>query len=968
MGKPVLSSDDLQKLIQELSGAETEELPVRKIIEKPIAVEPVKLPPAEETTKETLSKDPRIARLPSSWLPSKASPKVEKLVPVSPLLLPGKSALKGPFKIPKLNSSSPSPKSNSSDETPPKTHSKWKSIDIFKQSEEGNRSDSEKKVIQSNKKMTVPQRWDGSTSSKCFSLKSGDMVSTSTSALATESDEEMTAKKDEVDVNSAQKNDKVVEERLSKELRRLSENIVKDGAPLKSRRSCTLKRDYNRELSPTTDEDEQEKQAAKKRKNADTTKLAKEPLSSTKSKASSSLDPSHPPDAGKNMLRRPRTATVSEQKPETTTSSQRVTRRSNPMSIEKKQEDEAPSSKRLRSDQKVDKLEALSKSLNLKPCSINLPLVTAEELRLKNRTQKQVAMKSTNPLPKNSTLMLKSTPMQNKILKKGKAFKRAALRSRSFARSSKAKTDDDEWEDVDDDEEEAEDGDGSLNLESGNSVHSRLNYKNVCNIAFNYASSGTTYKCLIQGCIFQTNQDYTFIEHLQSKHLNVKWNGFCNECTETVLPCSEAGGHSIMSEFVHLISTHSMKAQTPDKNSSVKTVKPVLSEEKKSNDASLKAKQILQKTKHLALKLSNLKVVNEKQMQIKANEMPKTAMKSTAVNLDNHLIEKIDEILKKLLPDDELEGKDMKPKSENKVPSMQVSTQQTTSIVSNSLETPKTVKVGDIIGKVFPMSQLKNFKLTMAPGLANAKKITTPLQLKPVSMIKNVTPPEPESKIIHKDIVVKPSEIIKTNPVQAIQREDSNYLEILRPWLRKITVKSQNAKQNLTTVFALSATYKCLAKDCSFFTSDDKTFNSHLTFHEKFTSIDKANFRSCAYCNFVGDELSESLIVHIKTVHCYDKYQCNYCFYRSRIDFNVLSHQNIYHKLKPRSILELPLPVACDFNQKLERVKVTRSDFVLPIKCARKSVSYFFFICSLTYFFNSLPRKFLYPQKFLHSR
>lgn len=73
-------------------------------------------------------------------------------------------------------------------------------------------------------------------------------------------------------------------------------------------------------------------------------------------------------------------------------------------------------------------------------------------------------------------------------------------------------------------------------------------YNNVTSISFAKLKRGFMFKCLVNGCRFQTLVKDTLKEHLESKHSDHLWHGFCNICAENVGPKQV----SISEEFKHL--------------------------------------------------------------------------------------------------------------------------------------------------------------------------------------------------------------------------------------------------------------------------------------------------------------------------------------------------------------------------------------------------------------------------------
>lgn len=1026
LGKPALSTDDLQELIQDLSApdpsTEVKQPVIREIIRQPSPVKIV-LPKAPIQIK----KKSAVVRMPSSWLPSKTSPKVGKkeaviLSPGFPPSLAGQSLLKGSFKIPKINKTSPltSPTSSSSSYSSDgneasKPNIKLQNIDIFKplkrpqkwddqpkvktedpsrdaieklkiirspsvdkknvftiqkspeknETEEANDRPSPRIRVRNPKELLVAKEWSPE--------KNALSSSTRTFYHADDSKDELMEPKKESEevVNSPSRSTKRkqsnLEERRNKELRRLHENIVKDETPLPSRRSCTMKRSstvYRDSPVQSNDgsADDQEQPIVKRLKsetkddNALTSKSS--PAAQNKSDKTASLTKPHV----KRDLRSEETQKPSPIRKRMIVPGQSLARSEIPhRALEKRytrnsiviaKNEENKSVKKLKSN--TETLPA-STNIDLKNCSINLPAVTTDK-PIKFPTEKksntkifgfQVAKKSTSQRQE-VLAQLKSRKSSTSLLKKSKP-----------GRNSPKETihDDNEWEDLEEDDASIadEESDEKMSLHEDEPKLPKVTtfiYKNIANIAFTYCRSGAIFKCLLEGCRFQTLQKHSFVKHLEDRHKSVTWNGYCNVCVKTVLPTTT--GHSIINEFIHMMEEH------------------------------------LQKENVLKETLPEVPDNPEHDSESSAD--------SPTPDIDAELMRGIDSILNELLPDEMLEDINIEKKPNAlpvKAPLTQAKAQynnfslpQTSTtipmhlplrppasvptLVSASASTlvpaPTVVISKNLIGRVINLQNAKKFKLT--PGA---------FKIQPSPLSQNIqltsTQPIPSDRImkyvIKKPIIIpelamKPAlkvtptvqpavieaskqqfeplgkesdiETITVNRIKepSLVKNEELYHTALRPWLLKHTKKSLQAANEMLSSVALIATYKCLGMGCSFFTIDANIFRRHLNYHEKFTKVDKANFLSCAYCNFVGLDQPDELLDHVTKEHRFDKYQCHYCFYRSCVDFNVLTHQNNFHKMKPRSILQIESREIRDYQVELEQVKKRRIEVVPPIVCVCK--------------------------------
>lgn len=917
LGKPALTTDDLQSLIEDLSGPEERQPPSAK----PVAKKPDRsiIPKKLSKSVEVKGKKLKMVRLPSSWLPSKTIPpapvkKGNDLNLKSSSSLNGtviyKSKLKS-FKVPRTNKTLTSSPLSS----PGESSTKLKDIDIFKPMTE----------------ITKPVRWDSLTSEdrtkftvnqrieKIKIIKSPSVDKLHQIVPVKRSLSDTTEKMQEIRVRGSEdllapmvkkqlKDEKpkeletsvklnhsvetvttpdhkqvAMENRKAKELRRLHENIVKDEVPLSTRRSCTLKRSSQSFCeSPVVTDDEGEKMELKRVKVDPVMVNKEETVSPKKQVATKKSTPELP---GKKTL----PTQLEVKKDQEKVLPVRVTRMSTPLL-------EQTPAKKLKSDPKVEKLENVIKVL--KPCTINLPSVTVDEL-LNKPMQKQSARKSTNFVAPIfiSTARKRPAPLNNIKLKPLKRFPTRSLTTKDSKVDDA--TDDGEWEDIDDSDEDDVSSIDSAPVSTPSTA--TLVYKNVCNIAFTHCRSGAIYKCLLDGCKFQTMQKHSFVTHLEHRHNTVTWNGYCNLCLKRVLTTKDGKGHSLINELIHMMEEH-------------------LTREK--------------------VELETLP------------EAPKTpehdtdSSHSILTEVDPEIMKGIDSILEELLPDDMCaQTFDQKSPSLTKP----VQTCITVPVLPSPPAPQKIVISKNIVGRVIPMSKLS----------ANLPKITLPNGAAFTITKPPIVLPSQEKKISDADEVVKKIENVTSPQMVKVsstkvnnivvrknlsKKSEANYLEFLRPWLRKPSTKNPHTTAGLLTSTALKATFKCMGSSCSFFTSDPTLFLRHMTFHDKFTPGDRVNYMTCCYCVFeIPEGKPEDVVDHIKSAHGCDKFQCAFCFYRSCVDFNVLTHQNNFHKMKPRKIFEIQGTRLRNDTFEMELVKKKRAEVVPPIVCVFCRASFYVF-------------------------
>lgn len=960
LGRPALSSDDLQLLLEDLSSPNEVEVPVAEEVE-------VKEPPVAPKVEKAPVKEPREApvkkvRLPSSWVQVKANSIANKEKPrpviTSPGFSPalaGQSLLKLPFRIPKINKnsslspsssrSSMSPCNSSNDSSVKKQESllKLQPIDIFSPV---NTKKEQSKLFQpmrwdeippSNKKLKLEVNAEQQPLEKIkivrspsvdkhgvFTIKKSpedavdNTVNTSPMPrIRVRDPEEMLAAMEQTPQRQETKeapqvlSESRLQLRRTKELKRLHENIVKDASPLSKRRSCTIKPIDDSLVN--TDEDQEQPVAKRVRSDPPQPKLdvAERNLRKPKSPAKV-VTPARKAEKASDV-----------KQPQQTT---RTTRKSMQAAVEEKVEQKVEKpAKTLRTYPKSSAMSKMMQGHDLKPCSINLPAVTTDELKKMpaSPSRSQIAKKSTSQRPNLKQFLNRSLLLNNRKFKK-------KIPTRTVKPDD---TNDDEWEDLEvcsttsNDPSEDSNVEAS-SVESGPKPITTLVSKNICNISFTKCRSGAIYKCAVNGCRFHTLQDHSFVKHLDTRHRDVTWNGYCNLCLKTVLPTKI--GHLLFNEFLHMMSCHMQVEQS------------------------------------------------EEEVVLAVEHNPEPPRQPSAPDVNLELMKGIDAILGELLPSDSDAGaekaKESPPMKEVKAPSSLP--KAATTIPNNN----KVVISKNIVGRIIPLSQIPGIKLTMSPSvLENMKKgqinfkkpvavkapMEAPVESPTGQKIVKYVIQKPKDDNSQVAVVQKPAEIMQAPIIKPPKQQlfapliaqsnisnvtvdkapptESNsdsiflrYHEALRPWLSKKTKKSLQAANQMMSPYALTANYKCLGASCCFYTSDVNLFLKHLMFHLKFTLTDKKNFMSCAYCAYECGGSPEDLVGHIRKEHAYDNFQCNYCFYRSCVDFNVMTHQNNFHKMKPRTILQLEPKEVRNYSEELEIVRRKRGDFVPPIICVCK--------------------------------
>lgn len=153
----------------------------------------------------------------------------------------------------------------------------------------------------------------------------------------------------------------------------------------------------------------------------------------------------------------------------------------------------------------------------------------------------------------------------------------------------------------------------------------------------------------------------------------------------------------------------------------------------------------------------------------------------------------------------------------------------------------------------------------------------------------------------------------------------------LKPWSNS-TLKTRENCRKMLHKMCLYAMYKCMAVNCSFFTSSTDEMLAHLRHHERSSDSD-SRWLECSYCNLTSDSCS-SLIEHIASEHRSSLYQCSACFYRSCSAHNVLLHSSKFHELHDAPPVVLVCHGKPSFVKDIQTViEENRSKYVFPIRC-----------------------------------
>lgn len=176
------------------------------------------------------------------------------------------------------------------------------------------------------------------------------------------------------------------------------------------------------------------------------------------------------------------------------------------------------------------------------------PLVSYEPAEVKNnKTQRKSSRKCANPISKKRSL---STDRSQASVESNETSEKKLARistppshltfSRKFVNS--------------DDEEDFKGWESQLKKITLPAPELKLwIYQNVCDLSFAKTPRGFVYKCLSQGCRFQTLISERMKSHLESNHAMQQWNGFCNICGDNTVG---GRGNVVLEEFEHMIKIH----------------------------------------------------------------------------------------------------------------------------------------------------------------------------------------------------------------------------------------------------------------------------------------------------------------------------------------------------------------------------------------------------------------------------
>ncbi|CRK90443.1 CLUMA_CG004126, isoform A [Clunio marinus] len=877
-----------------------------------------------------------------SWSIDSRTEDKTKIIPKFLSTISGQSLLKSPFKIPKVGNQDSNVKTSQNNPTK-SNESELKVVNIYETKTDGKSEYAKsfpdyKDLVEDTKKNTkeIDKNSESSSALPLIRVKGPEKLfaqsewSPDKKPLESPGTSPQDQKSETEGKNLRSKRKEIDNElRRNKELRRLHEDIVKHDMPLNTKRSCTLKRNSGGDDLSMTDDSSQDCQEYRiTRKTA----------------------------ADESLTRKSESKSVKEQ----TSPSTRITRkRAALMETNNHEIEESSMNKKI---QKKEESNDIVKNYNLRPCSINIPVVQPEMLK-KPIVMKATARKSTSSL------------LQSELSETKQFFNKTKFP---------------EKEEV----EEKEDGDDSIEMKTEPNLKE---FKTVWNMGYAISNEDIWYKCFVKHCRISTIQKHKFVDHLDMRHRDITWSGFCHTCEKTILP-KKVGNYSLINEFIHMsdahYSLHNLSIKEP-KCPSVKEpcdidpelmkgIDSILSEllpedileNSKSNDEKSEKPQIKDpkppvksismtfptRTSTTTSPSETKSVTISKNIVGRVITLPQNARfipmglikgtKSSSIKPLN-IVNKSSAIVYPRMPEASIVKAQHKPnipvmaekigKLEIQRPILIKQNINENKLIVSRNSTSTTLSTGGIKKK--NENQDVNYTLEISTPVMASENHEETFDHKPKMTQLPSRPVKTSSAIVEKKVTNDEMKNCSTHPRSIslaipevtlnsiVINSQNNFREILCPWLERPTQKAFLTASLMLTSNALAATFKCLGTGCSFYTSSNEVFLQHLGFHMTCTLSDRINFLSCAYCKFTAQKSPEQLIIHIKNEHCFDRFLCSFCFYRSCSDLNVFIHQNTFHKMKKHAIMVTNVEKVRNYPKELERVKKRMTDVVPPIIC-----------------------------------
>lgn len=468
--------------------------------------------------------------------------------------------------------------------------------------------------------------------------------------------------------------------------------------------------------------------------------------------------------------------------------------------------------------------------------------------------------------------------------------------------------------------------------------------KKVSNLSYIQSRNGLTFKCNCEKCGFETLNMELFQYHIQSRHVMVKWSGFCLICKKSV---SNFG--SVFDEFTHMYKVHTRKdlgitSESPARQSDMKLKR---GRPKKQIDPpvlkTLQSKPHLTVERISAATATKTKLAQDLKMSItvsKVKSPPPPPYQDSSSSVPSSSVPAL--------------GTDPITIKFKNLPGDKLSIVKATSLTQNGhdlnllekLSTPVTKQAPQVIQASPHMNTL--LKQALVTSSPTQKIIAKPSPNFP-SVMRVVKVPAASraeatssSPITSQQALSGSSKISSTKYVFVNSRNEVSTMEMeigkrqLRPWLSGSDCKKERAVVAMLQNKCLYDLYKCMGKDCEYTTNDSAQFSKHQQDHKKSQQHDSNIYGRCPYCNFVAN-ITSNLIMHIRHDHMLEGFACNFCFYRAITEFNVILHTRLHHKnLKNGKILAIGSKPVLDRKGTVSWARLSMIKFIHGITCACK--------------------------------
>lgn len=128
---------------------------------------------------------------------------------------------------------------------------------------------------------------------------------------------------------------------------------------------------------------------------------------------------------------------------------------------------------------------------------------------------------------------------------------------------------------------------------------------------------------------------------------------------------------------------------------------------------------------------------------------------------------------------------------------------------------------------------------------------------------------------------------------KTVPKNERRYMNQLYPWIdesiTKQWYKRRSRAKDLLKEESLFSSYKCMSRDCTYYTMSLKKFREHLDKH-----FGQDEYFVCSFC-LVDEKEPDDLRDHLIEYHTFDRYQCSKCMYRASEKFYCDIHRKTFH-------------------------------------------------------------------------